>query len=307
MKKRLPPIFEKMRFKLGKKHAPMMVMDFVTGYYSNEKIFNWLEDMWPDKGIKYLEFDVCPWDQKKLIELDITEYGQDNIFKIWSEGLTCPKGNGNFFLTSYQDAKNPELLPNSAFKNAILSADKMYPTGEMTEYLTDKFGRILKVKFTRFSENKNGFSKMCGFFDFNFKSCILENYLHECIVKFARTEDDYKKELSGLIVHCLKPLIYILRASEKQADPSVNTHDRNKASGFVRVGDTIRYDYLEDLASQSGNDALRGYVRPEVSSGIRKREHQVRGHVRIRNGRTIWVRSHKRGDAELGRVTRVIH
>lgn len=41
----------------------------------------------------------------------------------------------------------------------------------------------------------------------------------------------------------------------------------------------------------------------EWSSGIKKREHEVRRHLRrYKSGKTVWVREHVRGDAALGRV-----
>ena len=95
--------------------------------------------------------------------------------------------------------------------------------------------------------------------------------------------------------------------AERPADVSVNTFTRNAPRQFVRQGDTLRYAPLSSLASSAGQSRQREYAPPEESSGIRMREHDVRGHWRTySSGVRVWVRSHKRGDPDLGRVTRVI-
>ena len=93
--------------------------------------------------------------------------------------------------------------------------------------------------------------------------------------------------------------------TERAAEVSVNTLARNAPSAFAREGDTLRFARMSDLASAAGQ--ARGYERPVEPSGIRMREHDVRGHWRtFRSGVRVWVRAHKRGDAALGRVTRVV-
>jgi hypothetical protein len=95
--------------------------------------------------------------------------------------------------------------------------------------------------------------------------------------------------------------------TEEEAEVSVNTKTRNKPRFWLREKDGIRYAPISLLASTSRQNAQRGYVPPEQPSGIKMREHDVRGHWRTySSGVRVWVRSHKRGDPELGCVTRVI-
>lgn len=96
--------------------------------------------------------------------------------------------------------------------------------------------------------------------------------------------------------------------TERDADVSVNTRTRNKPCAFIRRGDTFRYDRVDNLASASGHAMQRGYERPKEPSGIRMREHDVRGHWRTySSGVRVWVRPHKRGDASLGQSRRILH
>lgn len=95
--------------------------------------------------------------------------------------------------------------------------------------------------------------------------------------------------------------------TERAADVSVNTLTRVAPAAYAREGDTLKFARLEDLASAAGQARLRDYERPSEPSGIRMREHDVRGHWRTySSGVRVWVRPHKRGDAGIGRVTRVI-
>lgn len=93
---------------------------------------------------------------------------------------------------------------------------------------------------------------------------------------------------------------------EKQFNmESVDTGMRLKPSAFIRVGDTVRYEAITDIAAHSINS--RTYTKPEEPSGIRKKEHDVRGHWRhYPSGAKVWVRAHRRGDPSLGSVTKVI-
>jgi len=310
MKKRLPPIFEKMRFKLGKEHAPMMVMDLICRNKDAQEVFDYVNDNWPDRGTDLFEdYKFVDTPSLSIINNYMKIQKFKNPYKIWTEGISIIDSKKNYSLAfTYDEIANPQALLKelqSVVKDRTLIR---HAIANLSEYFFDNFGKICCVKWTTFSPHGKNKIVNCTILNFTTAEIIAnKNFWNNILKNLKMTHTEYEYSVKKQAVNTISNLVHILRASEKQADPSVNTHDRNKASGFVRVGDTIRYDYLEDLASQSGNDALRGYVRPEVSSGIRKREHQVRGHVRIRNGRTIWVRSHKRGDAELGRVTRVIH
>jgi len=94
--------------------------------------------------------------------------------------------------------------------------------------------------------------------------------------------------------------------TEQSAEVSVNTLSRKAPSAYRREGDTLRFARLDDLASAAGQARQRGYDRPCEASGIKMREHDVRGHWRtFPSGVRVWVRPHKRGDADLGRVQRV--
>ncbi|WP_296763786.1 hypothetical protein [Sediminimonas sp.] len=95
--------------------------------------------------------------------------------------------------------------------------------------------------------------------------------------------------------------------TERAAEVSVNTLSRNSPSAHRREGDTLRYAQLDDLASAAGQSRQRGYARPCEVSGIKMREHDVRGHWRTYpSGVRVWVKPHKRGDVGLGRVQRVM-
>lgn len=95
--------------------------------------------------------------------------------------------------------------------------------------------------------------------------------------------------------------------TRRERDLSVDTLGRNKPRAFIRQGDTMRFAPLDSLSSAAGQHRQRGYVRPDEASGIRMREHDVRGHWRtFPSGARVWVRPHKRGDADLGRVRRVV-
>jgi hypothetical protein len=108
-----------------------------------------------------------------------------------------------------------------------------------------------------------------------------------------------------LTTELIRVMAYLWKVENTPAEVSIVTGTRNAPAAFHRRGDTLRYDRLESLRTTSGQH--RGYTPPEEPSGIRKREHGVRGHWRTyRSGVRIWVREHRRGDPELGRVTRVI-
>lgn len=110
--------------------------------------------------------------------------------------------------------------------------------------------------------------------------------------------------LRCLQLHFCTTAVYL--AAERPADVPVNTFVRRGGiQRFDRQGDTIRYAPLSSLASRSGQ--VRDYEPPDEPSGVRMREHEVRGHWRtFSSGVRVWVKAHRRGDPELGRVTRVI-
>lgn len=115
---------------------------------------------------------------------------------------------------------------------------------------------------------------------------------------------DWQKVAAGTYI---RASILFAEYTRREAEMSVNTQTRNRPCAFARDGDTLRYIPLDRLSSASGQHRQRGYERPSEPSGIRMREHDVRGHWRTYStGARVWVRSHKRGDAALGRVDRVI-
>lgn len=104
-------------------------------------------------------------------------------------------------------------------------------------------------------------------------------------------------------------------ATEQRADPSAPVGLRMKgARAYEKAEDCVRYARLHDLRSLAGLAHNAPQAAPDLQepadpdgSGIRKRDHAVRGHWRTyRNGARVWVQAHRRGDPELGSVTRVI-
>jgi hypothetical protein len=123
--------------------------------------------------------------------------------------------------------------------------------------------------------------------------------------------DFTEKGLSDLEIICkaqyFQAAYTLHKYTEAAAEVSVNTLSRNAPSAYRREGDTLRFAKLDDLRSAAGQARQRDYERPDEPSGIRMREHDVRGHWRtFPSGARVWVRAHKRGDASLGRVTRVL-
>ena len=75
--------------------------------------------------------------------------------------------------------------------------------------------------------------------------------------------------------------------------------DAGRLVVWERKGDTVVY---RKLHRRHAREHLGNYVK-EI---IRKRDHAVRGHLRtLQNGRQCWVRSHRRGDLELGTVVAI--
>lgn len=98
-------------------------------------------------------------------------------------------------------------------------------------------------------------------------------------------------------------LMLMTRARDEKSN-SILTMNRNKVSVHYRKGDTISFTRLMDL----GKLPDPNYEPPEPgSSGIKKKEHDVIGHWRTyKSGVRVWVNPHRRGDPELGKVTKVI-
>lgn len=109
------------------------------------------------------------------------------------------------------------------------------------------------------------------------------------------------------IAQYVRAALVLASYTETPADVSVLTGTRNTPGAWERQGDSLRYVPVQSLRTLSGLHRTRDYARPEDPSGIRMREHDVRGHWRTYStGVRVWVRAHKRGDAAIGRVTRVI-
>ena len=115
---------------------------------------------------------------------------------------------------------------------------------------------------------------------------------------------DIQRVTAGLY---MKAAVLLSLYTDREANVSVNTLTRKAPAIWRREGDSLRFVRAESLASLSGMMRQRDYERPQEHSGIRMREHDVRGHWRTyASGVRVWVRAHKRGDAALGQVTRVI-
>ncbi len=109
------------------------------------------------------------------------------------------------------------------------------------------------------------------------------------------------------IAQYVRAALVLASYTERSADMSALTGTRNAPGAWERQGDSMRYVPVHSLRTLSGIHRARDYERPDEPSGIRMREHDVRGHWRTYStGVRVWVRSHKRGDPEIGRVTRVI-
>ena len=141
---------------------------------------------------------------------------------------------------------------------------------------------------------------------FNRKTGVMEPFVFDIRSLWDKewTLPDEQKIAAALYV---RASIVLDLYTKRERDVSVNTLTRNRPRAFCREGDSLRFSPLESLASAAGQHRQRGYVRPDEASGIRMREHDVRGHWRtFPSGVRVWVRPHKRGDAELGQVKRVL-
>ena len=124
-------------------------------------------------------------------------------------------------------------------------------------------------------------------------------------VWWSDTYDGFTDDQKLTAALYLRAAILLASYTDAQADVSVLTGTKKAPSAWERQGDTLRYASISDLRSTSG--LTREYQRPADPSGVRMREHEVRGHWRtFSTGVRVWVRSHKRGDPDIGRVQRVI-
>jgi hypothetical protein len=98
--------------------------------------------------------------------------------------------------------------------------------------------------------------------------------------------------------------LYLMTQARLKKRQSVFTAQRNKASVYYREGDVVKWKRIFNMSRLPSPE----YCRPEPgSSGIKKKQHDVIGHYRrYKNGAKVWVNPHKRGNPELGIVTKLI-
>lgn len=103
----------------------------------------------------------------------------------------------------------------------------------------------------------------------------------------------------------LKATLYMMHLVTESADSkkSVFTGQKNKCSLYELSQDEVKYVSVRKPKRIPSDE----YVAPEAgSSGIKMREHDVHGHWRhYKNGAKVWVRPHKRGDPNLGKITKI--
>lgn len=95
-----------------------------------------------------------------------------------------------------------------------------------------------------------------------------------------------------------------LLTMEKEKRTSIFTAQRNKASVYYREGNEVKLKRIFDMKRLPAPE----YRSPEPGlSGIKKKQHDVIGHWRTyKSGVKVYVKPHKRGDATLGIVTKLI-
>lgn len=98
--------------------------------------------------------------------------------------------------------------------------------------------------------------------------------------------------------------LHLMTQARRNKRESVFTAQKNKASVYYKEGDVVKWKRIWDMRRLPSPE----YVRPEPgSSGIKKKQHDVIGHYRrYKNGAKVWVTPHKRGNPELGIVTKLI-
>lgn len=83
---------------------------------------------------------------------------------------------------------------------------------------------------------------------------------------------------------------------------------RGDAPPVMVKGDGYTYSSLKEFSKAhkvEHQEPLKQAVL--ISANVRVRNHPVRGHWRtLKSGRLVWVRAHRRGDASLGVITRVV-
>jgi hypothetical protein len=116
----------------------------------------------------------------------------------------------------------------------------------------------------------------------------------------------YDEIFNQVMLDVLWTAVHVTQLVEQaQAHSSVQSglKPAPRLESYERVRDTLRFAPFDLLAR-------RTVRRPEEKgepTGIRKREHEVRGHWRhYPSGNKVWIRSHTRGDPDLGTVTRVL-
>ena len=118
-------------------------------------------------------------------------------------------------------------------------------------------------------------------------------------------EEDHEGVKKAMFTLWVQAAFAVACEAEVLSHPSIVTGLRlNPIKQWEQQGETLRYVPLSSLRATVRNP---DYQPPEEPSGIRKCEHDVRGHWRhYPSGARVWVRSHKRGDPELGTTTRII-
>lgn len=113
---------------------------------------------------------------------------------------------------------------------------------------------------------------------------------------FLLSTDD-KERLSFIM------FILHLIGEARDTKTSIFTGTRNKGSIYYREENTVKFKRIYDVKKLPSPE----YEPPEPgSSGIKKRDHQVKGHYRTyKSGVKVWVKPHRRGDPALGSVTSV--
>jgi hypothetical protein len=116
----------------------------------------------------------------------------------------------------------------------------------------------------------------------------------------------FDRQISQKNDDVLKIVLFVmhLMTRHKRGDrQSIFTAQRNKASVWYREGDNLKFKRIHDFRRLPSS----GYTPPEPgSSGIKKKDHAVKGHWRhYKSGAKVWVRPHRRGDPELGTTTNI--
>ena len=125
-----------------------------------------------------------------------------------------------------------------------------------------------------------------------------------------KVNQEYVNSYDGLTVNdrllCSQIMfaLHLMTQARLKKKQSVFTGQKNKASVYYKEGDVVKWKRIWDMRHLPSPE----YIPPEPgSSGIKKKEHDVIGHYRrYKNGAKVWVKPHKRGDRNLGVVTKLI-